>query len=177
MIDFVTCNIKSDGDIKSGEFISHDVVLDRRTIRAHMWEPGLTIYREAFDAVRFDPTLGIACVHGSSEGFDFGVRLVASGKRGERIASLLIDHPPLSTAYDTSIERAFFYGLGNGATLIQHGYYVDYALTLPRATARLMISLIKGQRIRAQGSFVRLMSLCAGPFLPRRPARLLPPQR
>ncbi|MCS0496876.1 glycosyltransferase family 2 protein [Ancylobacter sp. MQZ15Z-1] len=173
-IDFLTCNIRSTGRVKACEPISHDVVLNRRTIMANMWEPGLMLYRSDFNNYRFDPTLGIGCVHGSSEGFDFGVRLIAAGKRGTRIASLLIDHPPLNDDVNNGIERAFFYGLGNGATLVQHGYYVGYIFAIIRTIARLFVSLMRGKWAISRTAFVRLVSLCVGPFLPRRPARILP---
>ena len=173
-IDFATCNIASSGSVMAGEAINADVVLDRQSIIPHMWEPGLTIRRVDFEKVRFDPTIGIGCIHGSSEGFDLGYRLLQAGYRGQRLATMLIDHPPLDTAGDYRIERAFYYSLGNGAVLVQHGYHATYAWQIIKTFARLGVSALRGERARAQASCVRALCLIIGPLVPRRPARILP---
>ncbi|WBO20837.1 glycosyltransferase family 2 protein [Sphingomonas abietis] len=173
-LDFVTCNIHSTGAVMSGEGLSADTPLDERNIIAHMWEPGLTVRRQAFVQTQFDPTLGIACIHGSSEGFDFGYRLLKNGFKGRRMASFFIDHPPLDTAGDYRAERAFFYSLGNGAVLIQHGYYFTYVWQMLKTVARLLVSLLKGDVVRARASFIRALCMMIGPFLPRRRGRIMP---
>jgi glycosyltransferase involved in cell wall biosynthesis len=173
-LDFLTCNISSQGDIQSGPRIEADIPITTRSVISQMWEPGLLIRASAFRAVRFDPTLGIACIHGSSEGFDIGVRLLAAGFRGQRIASLIVDHPPLPVGYNENMERAFFYGLGNGATLVQHKYYLNYGLAMLKTIARLFLSIAVANNLRAKASLVRLTSLIAGPLLPRRSARIEP---
>lgn len=173
-LDFLTCNIASSGVVMAGEAIESDVTMDRKTIIPHMWEPGLTIARAAFLQVGFDPTIGIGCIHGSSEGFDLGYRLLAAGFRGQRVASLLIDHPPLDTVDNYRVERAFYYSLGNGAVLVQHGYHATYAWQLAKTLARMVVSLMRGDRGRTKASFVRSLCMVVGPFIPRRPARILP---
>lgn len=173
-LDFVTCNIASSGVVMAGEATASDVILDRKTIIPHMWEPGLTIKRQAFLQVGFDPTIGIGCIHGSSEGFDLGYRLLAAGFRGQRIARLLIDHPPLDTVDAYRVERAFYYSLGNGAVLVQHGYRATYTWQIAKTLGRMMVSMARGDHGRAKASFVRTLCMIAGPLVPRRPARILP---
>lgn len=173
-IDFLTCNIYSSGSVMSGASVPKDIVLDERNIIADMWEPGLTIKKSAFDKVKFDPTLGIGCIHGSSEGFDFGFRLLQNGFKGMRFHSVLIDHPPLDGSNDYRVERYFFYSLGNGAVLIQHKYYFTFIWQVSKTVARLFVSLIRGDGIRARASFIRALCMLIGPFLPRRRARILP---
>lgn len=173
-LDFVTCNISSSGAIMAGEATDRDVTMDRKSIIPHMWEPGMTISRHAFHKVRFDPRIGIGCIHGSSEGFDLGYRLLAAGFRGQRIASMLIDHPPLATVDNYQVERAFYYSLGNGSVLIQHRYYRTYAWQIAKTIARLFVSILRGDRSRAKASLVRTLCMIAGPLIPRRPARILP---
>lgn len=173
-LDFVTCNISSSGAIMAGEATDSDVVMDEKSIIPHMWEPGLSIRRVAFEKVCFDPTIGIGCIHGSSEGFDLGYRLLKAGFSGQRIAGLLIDHPPLNTVDDYRAERAFYYSLGNGAVLVQHGYYATYIWQITKTIARLIFSLVRGDRTRATSSFIRTLSMVVGPFIPRRHARIIP---
>lgn len=173
-IDFVTCNIASSGNVMAGEAVDRDVVLDRNSIIPHMWEPGLTIRRADFEKIGFDPTIGIGCIHGSSEGFDLGYRLLVAGYRGQRLAGLLIDHPPLDTAGDYRVERSFYYSLGNGAVLVQHRYYGTYAWQIAKTFGRFGISLLRGDRARAKASFVRALCMILGPLIPRRPARIIP---
>nr|WP_232090264.1 hypothetical protein [Sphingomonas sp. HMP9] len=173
-LDFVTCNIHSAGEVMSGGAVARDTDLDERTVIVHMWEPGLTVRRDAFVKTQFDATLGIACIHGSSEGFDFGYRLLRNGFKGRRQASIFIDHPPLDTANEYRVERAFFYSLGNGAVLLQHGYYGTYAWQITKTLARLLVSLLKGDMVRVRASFVRSLCMMIGPFLPRRRGRIMP---
>jgi glycosyltransferase involved in cell wall biosynthesis len=174
-IDFLTCNISSLGRVQSSSPIMGDTEIDSRTIIPNMWEPGLLIRGAAFEATRFDETLGIGCIHGSSEGFDFGARLLAKGFKGQRIYSLLVDHPPLTTNADLTIERAFFYSLGNAATLLQRKYYGTYILQLIKTLGRLAVSLATFNWACAKIAWVRFLCFLLGPLLPRRPARLLPP--
>jgi hypothetical protein len=176
-LDFVTCNIRSSGDILAGTRIEHDVVLDGRTIIDHMWEPGLMLWKRCFDTTGFDPTLGISCIHGSSEGFDFGRRLLDAGYRGARIASLEIDHPPLQSGQEVRTERSFFYGMGNGSSLIQHRYYKLYCWQLFKAMARILVSLLRGDRSRAKVATVRSLAMIVGPLIPRQYARIVPPEK
>jgi hypothetical protein len=173
-LDFVTCNIHSEGAVMSGEALSRDTDISKRTIIGQMWEPGLTVRRDAFVKTQFDPTLGIACIHGSSEGLDFGYRLLKNGFKGRRVASIFIDHPPLDTANDYRVERAFFYSLGNGAVLLQHGFYAPYTWQMLKIVARMFISLFKGDLVRTRASFVRGLCMMIGPFLPRRRGRIMP---
>jgi|GEM_PF-1884600 hypothetical protein len=173
-LDFIVNNIKSEGDVMSGGRISQDIVFSFKTLLNNMWEPGLMVRRKAFFDTQFDSTLGIGCIHGSSEGMAFGYRLLKAGYKGQRVASLYIDHPPLDDNMSVNIERNFFYSLGNGAALLQHGYRYMYVRALFRAFARMMVSLATGKKQRAKTSFVRILCLMAGPFLPRNNARLLP---
>lgn len=173
-LDFIASNIRSEGDVQSAAPITQDVIYDFNNMLNNLWEPGLMVKREAFAATRFDSTLGIGCIHGSSEGMDFGYRLLKAGYKGQRVATLFIDHPPLDSNVDVNIERYFFYSLGNGSALLQHGYRYVYARAIFRASARVVVSLLTGNTPRAKAAFVRVLCLMAGPFLPRRNARLLP---
>jgi hypothetical protein len=170
-LDFLTCNVGADRDMPASA-ISEDVSFNLETVNANMWEPGLLIRREAFAATRFDATLGIGCLHGSSEGLDLGIRLLKQGYRGRRVAAFVVDHPPLDAS--VAAEKALFYSLGNGAVLLQHGYRRRYAIQLAKTVAKLFIGLISFNAPVARNSFIRLMALVAGPLLPRRPARILP---
>jgi hypothetical protein len=171
-IDFLTCNIHSEGRVQSGALISSDVDLNRNTIISNMWEPGLMLRRQTFSSVRFDETLGIGCLHGSSEGFDLGVRLLNAGYRGRRVAAFLVDHPPLDM--NVSAERYFFYSLGNGAALLQHRYFGKYVVQIGKALGRCLLGLLTGDLPTSRNACIRALSMLAGPLLPRRPARVLP---
>jgi glycosyltransferase involved in cell wall biosynthesis len=173
-IDFVTCNIKSEGDIQAGSSVNADIVLTKDTLIGNMWEPGLLVRRSAFAATRFDATLGIGCVHGSSEGLDFGVRLLANGYRGRRVAKFLIDHPPLPPVQDVQLERSFFYALGNGAVLIQHRYYRVYVWQIGKTFVRIVVSLIRRDQMRAKAALIRFFCLMLGPLVPRSLPRIMP---
>jgi len=173
-IDFLTCNIESTGQFMSGGGITADADMNYKTIIPNMWEPGLTIYANVFNRLKLDPTLGIGCVHGASEGFDLGFRLLKDGKKGRRISSFYINHPPLDPRGDYQAERFFFYSLGNGAVLIQHKYYWTFTWQIIKTIARLFVSVVKLDFVRVRASFIRILCMLIGPLLPRRRGRVLP---
>jgi hypothetical protein len=173
-IDFLTCNIRSSGAVMAGQGASADVKLVGPGLIGNMWEPGLIVKREAFAKVAFDSTLGISCIHGSSEGLDYGCRLVRAGFRGERIASLLIDHPPLDLSDGRAEDRTFFYSLGNGSVLVQHRMYAVYLKQIAKAGARIVLAAAAFDRASLKLGLIRLMCLLLGPLLPRQDARILP---
>jgi hypothetical protein len=166
-LDFVTCNIRSDGDIQAGSHVKNDIDLTRRSIIGNMWEPGLTLRAEAFLSTRFDPTVGIGCIHGSSEGLDFGLRLIAGGYRGRRLAGQLIDHPPLSPDQSLKLDRSFLYALGNGSVLIQHKMYGAYVAQVFKSVVRLGISTLRRDGVRIRAAAIRTLCLLLGPMIPR----------
>ncbi|GAB2797859.1 glycosyltransferase family 2 protein [Dyella kyungheensis] len=173
-LDFLTCNISSSGAVMAGQGVSADVKLVDAGLIGNMWEPGLVVRREAFAKVGFDPTLGISCVHGSSEGLDYGCRLVQAGFRGQRVAALLIDHPPLDLSDGRAEDRTFFYSLGNGSVLVQHRMYAVYFRQIAKAGGKLLLATATFDRTSLKLAFIRLMCLMLGPMLPRQSARILP---
>lgn len=173
-LDFVTCNIRSEGDVQAGSHITADIDLHRETIIGNMWEPGLTIRTAAFKATRFDSTLGIGCIHGSSEGLDFGLRLLAGGYRGRRLAGQLIDHPPLSPDQAIKLDRSFLYALGNGSVLVQHRMYRTYVWQLFKSIARFGLSILKRDAMRTRAAAIRSFCLMLGPIIPRGTPLIVP---
>lgn len=173
-IHFLTCNINSSGTTTAGQGVEGDVRLVGSGLVGNMWEPGLIVKREAFARISFDPTLGISCIHGSSEGLDYGCRLVQAGFRGQRVASLVIDHPPLDLGAGRFEDRVFFYSLGNGSVLIQHRMYLVYIAQLIKAMVKLLLAALALNRASLRLAFIRLTCLMLGPMLPRQRARVLP---
>lgn len=173
-LDFVTCNIRSEGAVQAGSHVERDIDLTRETIIGNMWEPGLTLRAAAFRQTRFDPTVGIGCIHGSSEGLDFGLRLLAYGYRGRRLAGQLIDHPPLSPEQSIKLDRAFLYALGNGSVLVQHKMYRPYVTQVFKSVARLGLSLIQRDGTRTRAAAIRTLCLLLGPIVPRGTPLIVP---
>jgi hypothetical protein len=173
-LDFVTCNIQSEGIIQAGSHVEHDIELNRGSIIGNMWEPGLTLRTAAFQKTRFDPTIGIGCIHGSSEGLDFGLRLLANGYRGRRVAGQLIDHPPLSPEQSIKLDRAFLYALGNGSVLVQHRMYRPYLSQIFKSVARFGLSLLKRDGPRIRAAAIRTLCLILGPIVPRGTPLIVP---
>jgi len=172
--DFLVCNIRSEGKLKAAREISSDLEFSRRSIVGNFWEPALLIPKNIFHAIEFDESLGIGCVHGASEGLDFGLRLLNAGFRGGRAHNLHIDHPPLQLERTPNLQRAFFYSMGNGAVLAQHQLYLDYARQISRAMLKLGggALLLRGHVARA--AWVRVICLLLGPAVPRGRPRILP---
>jgi glycosyltransferase involved in cell wall biosynthesis len=172
-LDFLTCNVESSGSIWVAEPITNDVVISRKTIRAHMWEPGLTVRRNAFLETRFDESYGIGCVHGASEGFDFGLRLLGAGYSGKRCVDLLIHHPPLPDSTGSQLDRNFWYSLGNGRALISNRFYGAYLFAIIKACGRLGLAIFTSWRDVPRW-LVRIFAMLAGPLIPASPPRILP---
>ncbi|NKJ43252.1 glycosyltransferase [Novosphingobium sp. SG720] len=173
-LDFLACNIRSEGAVQAADPIAADIDFSPKTIIGNMWEPGVTIRTDAFRATGFDPTLGIGCIHGSSEGLDFGLRLLAAGYRGRRVAGLLVDHPPLPANDTIKLDRSFFYALGNGAVLVQHKLYSTYAWQLTKSIGRFFVSLLKGDATRTRAAAIRSFCLVLGPIVPRGTPLIVP---
>ena len=175
-LDFVLANIRSSGSVQAAVPISKDVEISRRTLRGNFWEAGLLILRSRFLAVRYDETIGIGCLHGSSEGFDLGARLLNHGAQGRRLASYVLDHPELSMSARSDIERTFFYSMGNGVVLIKNRFFGLYIFEHARAAKTLFWGLVTGRRAIIRWAVVRALCLVLGPLVPRRPPRIVPPR-
>jgi glycosyltransferase involved in cell wall biosynthesis len=174
-LDFVLANIRSTGAVLAAMPVSRDVKISRRTLRSNFWEPGLLISRSIFLAVKYDETIGIGCLHGSSEGFDLGARLLDHGARGRRLVNYVLDHPELSTSSQSEIERTFFYSMGNASALIKNGFYGLYVYEFARAGKTFLLGLVTGRKAAIRWATVRVLCLALGPLVPRQLPRIMPP--
>jgi hypothetical protein len=173
-LDFVTSNVCGEGAGQVCRRISADVPIDKKTIAGNFWEPGLIIDRKIFLQVRYDICLGPGCLHGSSEGTDFGLRLLAQGFQGMRVQAMELDHPRIEKASD-SRSKIFFYSLGNGYVAIRHGRWLGYVNAILKSLVKLVYSLIVLRSSDGIDHLVRLCGLIAGPCLkPNPPINLEP---
>ncbi|WP_430241040.1 glycosyltransferase [Neorhizobium sp. DAR64861/K0K2] len=175
-VDFVTCNIVSNGKRLAASRIESDVQINRQTIIGNMWEPGLTLRRKTFLKFQFDATLGIGAIHGSGEGFDLGARLVDAGLKGKRLAGLEIDHPPLPLNSEFDVQRTFYYSLGNGSSLVARGFHKAYAKQLFKQVAKTVLYPCLNRWSEAKLALLRLTCLLIGPAIPRGVPKIIPNQ-
>lgn len=175
-LDFVLANIHSSGAVLAAVPVLRDVEITRRTLRGNFWEPGLLISRSTFLAVKYDETIGIGCLHGSSEGFDLGARLLDHGACGRRLVDYVLDHPELSTNSQSEIERTFFYSMGNASALIKNGFYGLYVYEFARAGKTFLLGIMTGRKAAIRWATVRALCLALGPLVPRQLPRIMPPQ-
>lgn len=168
-LDYIVANVICGGELKALQSHEHDFEITPRVLRGAFSEPGLLFRRDCFLAVKFDEGLGIGCIHGSSEGFDLGARLIKSGYRGQVTYEFKLDHPPIKADTDQKalLHRVFFYSMGNSLALVKNGYYRLYCYELIRCLAHMGIGLIRLDKKRIHTFTIRLLCLIVGPLVPQ----------
>lgn len=167
-LDFIIANIVCHGENKASESIAQDVAINKNTLRGRFSEPGLLIYKKLYDIHSFDDSLGVGCIHGSSEGFDLGARLIGDGRLGIKRHNYILYHPDLADDDQTNINRIFYYSLGNGYVLVKNGYYYWYLYEFLRVGFWLFQGIIRWDKQKIKSSIVRCLCLILGPLIPPR---------
>ena len=167
-LDFVLANIICKGRNKASKAVDHNTPITKKSLRGKFSEPGLLIYKKLFDQYKFDESLGIGCLHGSSEGFDLGARLIKNGVKGIKLHDYILHHPELLDDYQTNTYRIFFYSLGNGTALLKNRYYGWYIYEFLRIGYWLLKGFFRLDKQLIKNTMVRCFCLLLGPLVPRR---------
>ena len=165
--DFIIANVCCESKLKPVAPIDKTIQIDTTTLRGNFWEPGMLISKSLFERFKFDESLGIGCLHGASEGFDLGARLIKSGCRGVRLHDYVLNHPPLNQSNSSNVSRIFWYSMGNGIALISNGYYKWYLLDLCKALIKLTFAVAKFDKIGVRSQAIRFLCLLLGPIVPK----------
>jgi len=168
--DFVYANVLTFGVKRSraSQSITTSIAITRQTAIGNAWEPGLTISRHNFLKVRYNESLGPGCIHGSSEGLDFAIRLLDSKLSGIRAHDLVLDHPeiPFDLNYPNKVA---FYSFGNGYVAVKNRLLGHYSYDLSKALARIMINILVWNRYEIRVWAIRFLALLIGPILKSQP--------
>jgi len=161
---FATANVRTVGTITVATRTKQTFFYDDPRSARLLWEPGLLIPRNIFLQFRFDEHLGVGCLHGSSEGYDLGIRLIAAGIRGFRHVDLELDHPPLvlSQAFG---NRIAFYSFGEALVMIRYRLYGRYVILLAKTIAKMIVNAARLRRREAVWNVIKLWALLLGPLL------------
>ena len=119
--------------------------------------------------IKFDDGIGIGCIHGSSEGFDLGARLLKYGYKGQVTKDFQLSHPQILADTDEQalLQRIFFYSLGNGKVLITNKFYILYVYELVKCLIFISLGLVTLNKNRMKVFTVRMLCLLLGPLIPK----------
>ncbi|MDO6681329.1 glycosyltransferase [Oceanobacter sp. 5_MG-2023] len=168
-LDYIVANVICEGELKALQSHDHDFEITPKVLRGAFSEPGLLFKRDCFMATKFDEGLGIGCIHGSSEGFDLGARLIKLGYKGQVTHDFKLNHPPIKADTDQKalLHRVFFYSMGNALALVKNGYYRIYCYELIRCLVYISIGIVKFNRKKIRTYSVRFLCLLVGPLVPQ----------
>jgi glycosyltransferase involved in cell wall biosynthesis len=168
-LDYLVANVICEGELKALESHNEDFIIRRNNLRGAFSEPGLLFRKACFLNVMFDEGIGIGCIHGSSEGFDLGARLIKKNYTGQVTKDFKLSHPQIiaDTNEQALLHRVFFYSLGNSKVLISNKYYKNYIYEVLKCVFFILQGLLTLNKSKVKVFFMRLLCFFLGPILPK----------
>ena len=126
-------------------------------------EPATAVRVAALREIPFDETLGVGKFHGSEEGYDWVLRLLAAGKRLYFQPKVTFYHPQTISDYGSpeAVRRVFSYRAGFGRLCRKHGLWGKYAKRVALVSGGV-VAYSFANRAKARYYVAELAGLIAG---------------